>query len=228
MGAGLRSNLLKFMVRVGLLPADTVLLYDDKAFEWHSGFGEFAQVCYALVRSAKPQIVVEVGAAYGRSTCFIAAAIERNQHGMLFSIDPHEPTAWNDGIPDIDTYSILVSRLGDLRLTKYVQLMRIFSPVAVKHWKEPVDLLLLDGSHTFENVKADFMGFLPFLNPGALVLFHDSMWEYHQEHPLYRRDQGVPRLVQELQDQGYPMVTLREGWGLTILQNSPSGFKLVP
>lgn len=51
-------------------------------------------------------------------------------------------------------------------------------------------------------------------------------WEYHRDSPWYRADQGVPKLVQELQNSGYPMVTLREGWGLTILQNSKGGFPL--
>jgi len=53
------------------------------------------------------------------------------------------------------------------------------------------------------------------------------MWQYRQDSKWYRADQGVPRFVQELQDQGYPMVTLTEGWGLTILQNSLGGFPLI-
>lgn len=222
----LRSSILQLAVIAGILPADTLLLYNETQYEWMSGFGEFAGVCYALVRSAKPQTIVEVGSAYGKSTCFIAAALQRNRQGRLYSIDPHQPTKWNDGRPDVDTYSIVTSRLKQLRLSQYVQIVRKFSSEAAASWDVPIDILLLDGSHTYEDVKADFMGFLPSLRPGALILFHDTMWKYHQEHPAYRQDQGVPQFVQELQDQGYPMVTLREGWGLTVLQNSPNGFKL--
>lgn len=222
-----RSKALALLVRCGVLPADTLLLYDTDAFKWHSGFGEFAHVLYALVRSAKPDTVVEVGSSYGYSTCYIAAALQRNSKGMLYSIDPHEATRWNDGNPSDDTYGIVQQRLAALRLTQYVTHLRAYSHQTIKQWDKPIDLLLLDGSHSYQDVKSDFFGFLPHLANDSLVLFHDTMWEYHRDSKWYRNDQGVPRVVQELQNLGYPMVTLREGWGLTILQNSRGGFPLV-
>jgi len=226
--AAVRSQLLAMLVRWGVLPADTLLLYDTNAFKWFSGFGEFAHVVYALVRSAKPEVVVEVGSSYGYSTCYIAAALQRNSRGMLYSIDPHEATGWNDGNPSDDTYRIVQDRLAALRLSRYVTQVRTYSQLAIKQWDKPVDLLLLDGSHSYEDVKNDFFGFLPHLVEGGMVLFHDSMWEYHRDSKWYRSDQGVPLFVQELQDSGYPMVTLREGWGLTLLQNYKGGFPLIP
>lgn len=216
-----------FLVRVGILPADTLLLYDKDAFRWFSGFGEFAHVLYSLVRSAKPETIVEVGSAFGYSTCYIAAALQRNKSGILYSIDPHEPTEWNDGSPTADTFAIVQERLKKLRLSQFVHQIRDYSQQAVARWNTPIDMLLLDGSHYYEDVKNDFSGFLPHVVAGGLVLFHDTMWEYHRESPWYRPDQGVPRLVNELQSDGYPMVTLREGWGLTILQNSQGGFPLL-
>lgn len=228
MALALRRSILKSLVRIGFLPADSVLLYDDAAFAWYSGFGEFAVITYALVRSMRPQVVVEVGSAYGKSTCFIAAALQRNGKGKLYSIDPHSATKWNDGNASDDTFKIVQQRLRELRLAKFVEPMRMFSSQAIQSWDKPIDLVLLDGSHTYEDVKNDALGFLPHVKPGGLVLFHDTMWEHRRDSKWYRADQGVPRFVQELQDQGYPMVTLREGWGLTISQNSLNGFKLIP
>lgn len=224
----LRSDTLKLLVWAKLLPADALLLYDDNCFEWFSGFGDFAIVVYALVRSARPQVVVEVGSAYGKSTCFIAAALQRNSIGKLYSIDPHCATNWNDGNPVVDTFEIVQHRLRVLRLSKFVDPIRMLSKDAVKSWDKTIDVLLLDGSHAYQDVKNDFLGFLPHLKKGGLVLFHDTMWEYHRDSEWYRADQGVPKFVQELQNQGYPMVTLTEGWGLTILQNSLGGFPLAP
>lgn len=224
----LRSQTLALLVRLGILPADTLLLYDKDAFRWFSGFGEFAHVLYALVRSAKPATIVEIGSAFGYSTCYIAAALQRNGSGILYSIDPHKPTQWNDGSPAADTCMIVRQRLKKLRLSQYVYQIRDYSQQAVARWNTPIDMLLLDGSHSYEDVRNDYFGFLPHVAASGLVLFHDTMWEYHRSSPWYRSDQGVPRLVQELQNSGYPMVTLREGWGLTILQNSKGGFPLLP
>ena len=222
-----RSGILGILVRFGILPADALLVYKDNYFEWHSGFGDFATVVYALVRSKRPQVVVEIGSAYGKSTCFIAAALQRNGCGTLFSIAPPSVTDWNDGNPVDDTFEIVKRRLRELRLAGFVEQMRMLSKEAVRSWGKQIDILLLDGSHTYEDVKSDFFGFLPHLQKDGLVLFHDTMWQYRQDSKWYRADQGVPRFVQELQDQGYPMVTLTEGWGLTILQNSLGGFPLI-
>jgi predicted O-methyltransferase YrrM len=223
-----RSTSIHWLVRCGILPADTLLLYDDDCLEWHSGFGSFALVLYSLVRSAKPDVIVEVGSAYGKSTCFIAAALQRNLKGKLFSIDPHEKTEWNDGDEAVDTYQIVSKRITELHLNPYVDILRSYSKQVYQSWNQPIDFLLLDGAHDYESVKADFYGFLPNLRPGSMVIFHDTMWEYQRDSHWYRPDQGVPRVVQELMDEGFPVVTLREGWGLSILQNSLGGFCLMP
>lgn len=226
MKLGIRSILLKLVMGLGLLPADSVLLYDENCYAWNSGFGNFAYVLYSLVRSAKPKVVVEVGSAYGKSTCYIAAALQRNGTGILYSIDPHAATEWNDGNTSDDTWSIVNNRLASLKLSKFVSMIRSYSFDAIQSWHLPIDLLLLDGSHSYQDVKKEFEGFLPFVSYGGLILFHDSMWEYHKDSQFYRNDQGVPCLVQDLIDRGYPVVTLQEGWGLSILQNSLNGFPL--
>lgn len=228
MAIALRQNILKSLVRIGFLPADSLLLYDSDCFAWYSGFGDFATMVYALVRNLRPTVIVEVGSAYGKSTCFFAAALQRNGKGTLFSIDPHSPTNWNDGNAAEDTFEIVHNRLRELRLAKFVEQMRMLSSQAIQSWDKPIDLLLLDGSHTYEDVRADFLGFMPHIKNGGFVLFHDTMWGIHQDSHWYRADQGVPKFVQELQVLGYPLVTLKVGWGLTILQNSLGGFPLIP
>ena len=224
----LRSTLLAGLVRVGLLPADGLLLYDSTHVPWLSGFGSFAELCYALVRCSVPEVVAEIGSAHGRSTCYIAAGLQRNGKGQLYSIDPHTSTGWNDGDRDLDTFEAVRKRLRALRLDPWVTHLRMESRAACATWSfGKVDLLLVDGSHTQADVQADWTGFLPHLSPGALVLFHDTMWEYRRDSPYWREDQGVPRVVQAIQDAGYPAVTIMSGWGLTIVQNCRGGFPLL-
>lgn len=42
-------------------------------------------------------------------------------------------------------------------------------------WNEPLDVLLIDGGHSYANVKADMERFIPFVKSGGLVLMHDVM-----------------------------------------------------
>jgi predicted O-methyltransferase YrrM len=224
----IRSALIQWFVKMGVVPSDMLLFYDDDCYEWHSGFGDFAFIMYSLVRSAKPDVVVEIGSAYGKSTCYIASALQRNHRGKLYSVDPHEKTSWNDGDETVDTFRIVSKRLSEMRLNPYVEILRNYSNKVCQIWNRKIDILLLDGAHGYEDVKADFYGFLPHLKPDSLIVFHDTMWEYHRNSSWYRVDQGVPRVVQELLVKGYPVVTLRESWGLSILQNSPGGFCLTP
>ena len=47
---------------------------------------------YALTRSLKPRICVEIGSARGKSACAVGLALQRNGGGKLFAIDPHSAT----------------------------------------------------------------------------------------------------------------------------------------
>lgn len=215
------------MVRLGILTADLLLIHDENYIDWYSGLGTFGEVIYSLIRSQEPETVVEIGSAYGLSTCFIASALQRNKCGKLYSIDPHEKTNWNDGGYTTDTLKIVQGRLKDLYLSEYVEHIQLYSKDAIISWSRPIDLLFIDGSHTYEDVENDFWGFIPHIKLGGLVLFHDTIWESLRSSSEYRTDIGVPQVVQQLQDKGYPMITLPEHLGLTILQNSVGGFKLV-
>jgi predicted O-methyltransferase YrrM len=42
-----------------------------------------------------------------------------------------------------------------------------------KDWKEPIDLIFIDGDHSETGLQRDIDGWLQFLKPGGYVLFHD-------------------------------------------------------
>ena len=54
-----------------------------------SGLGDSAWILYALARSLKPTVCVEIGSARGKSACFVGQALHENGHGKLYAIDPH-------------------------------------------------------------------------------------------------------------------------------------------
>lgn len=57
---------------------------------------------------------------------------------------------------------------------------------------EPVDFLFIDGDHSYEGVRADWLAWSPLVRSGGLVAFHDT-WPNHDRH-----EPGVVRWVDEL------------------------------
>ena len=59
------------------------------------------------------------------------------------------------------------------------------------------------------------------------VVFHDTLWELRTD-PNYptRADMGVPRFVEELRAAGYPVITIDQDFGVSLVQPHVGGVKL--
>lgn len=195
---------------------------------WQSGLGDAHYILYGVVRMLRPRVVVEIGSARGKSTCTLALACKQNGHGKIYAIDPHTPNAWSDLGVKSDSYDFLMSRLRAYWLNEWCEVIATTSQVAAQKWSCPIDLLFIDGDHTYEGVKHDFEAFKPWLSEHAIVLFHDSHWEYIRDNPYYREDCGVPRYLSELQREGYHSVPLYPPPGITLLFPRPGGCSSIP
>lgn len=200
---------------------------------WQSGLGDAAQILYAMTRTLKPQTIVEIGSARGRSSCAFALACQQNGAGHVYAIDPHGTNEWSDVGTGGTTDSFLRQRLAEYALSDHCTVIVSTSQHAAKDWVRPIDLLFIDGDHSYAAVAHDFHAFQPFLKPDALVLFHDSAWEHngrwedHRNENYYRPDMGVPAFLTSLQRDGYHSVTMPALPGLTILDPRRNGFQFV-
>ncbi len=192
-----------------------------------SGVGDSAHLLYALVKGAKPEVVVEIGSARGRSSCFMGLALKQNGAGKLYAIDPHMKTAWNDN-DSVDTYDILRKNIASLGLTDVVEILRATSNEVARDWNRSIDILFIDGDHSYEGAKLDWDLFSPFVKPFGSVVFHDTLWDLRPDPRYARPDMGVPRLVDELREEGYPVITLDQDFGVSIVQPVKHGVKLRP
>jgi predicted O-methyltransferase YrrM len=193
--------------------------------DWRSGIGQGHLVLYALVRAMNPATVVEIGSARGKSTCTMALACRQNGYGKVFAIDPHDANAWAEG--EGNSLEFLQLRLREYGLEEWCEIIRATSCQAGLEWKRPIDLLFIDGDHTYDGVKGDFETFQPWLTDRSVVVFHDSLWEYQKDDPFYRPDIGVPRYLEELKRQGFHSVTLPMRFGMTFLCPTQGGFQYV-
>ena len=115
---------------------------------------------YAFVRATQPDRVVETGTHLGLGSCVIAAALLRNGHGQLTTIDIDAEAGYLIG----DPYASVIDR-------------RTGSSVEVLADMNDVDLFLHDSLHTYEYESSELKAVEPNLRPGAIILSdnaHDS------------------------------------------------------
>ena len=195
------------------------------AVDFDSGLGDSAWLLYGLARSLKPKVCVEIGSARGKSACYVGMALMQNGFGKLYAIDPHTKTNWNDS-RSVDTLPVIEHNIRSLGLTEYVEIVRKTSDDAVKEWSQPIDLLFIDGDHTYEGVRRDWESFSPFLAEFGVTVFHDTLWDLKPDPRWYRPDMGVPRFVEYLRQEGYPVLTINQDCGVSLLQGTKAGVPL--
>ena len=96
-----------------------------------SGLGDSAELLYGLVRSIKPEVCVEIGSALGASASYIGMALKENGHGMLYAIDPHEPTEWNDR-DAVDSFKEFTRNISAIGVREQVSIIRSYSDAAAR------------------------------------------------------------------------------------------------
>jgi predicted O-methyltransferase YrrM len=218
------SNI-RFAVR-RLRYMDTAMMHAKaQETQFNSGLGDSSHLLYGLVRAMKPNVCVEIGSARGRSACYIGMALKENGIGKLFAIDPHEPTTWNDDAA-VDTFDVIRTNLATIGVTEQVEMLRSYSGDVAKAWNRPIDLIFIDGDHSYEGVKRDWDLFTPHVKEFGLVIFHDTIWDVRPDPRWMRPDMGVPRFVEELRCKGYQVVTLDRDCGVSLVQPTIGGISL--
>jgi predicted O-methyltransferase YrrM len=204
-------------------PISAEQLLSSKNF--NSGLGDSAWLLYGLTRSMKPTTCVEIGSAQGKSTCFIGQALKRNGKGKLYAIDPHSATNWNDSA-SVDTYSVIQANIREAGVSDQIEIVRSKSAEAAKGWNKKIDLIFIDGDHSYEGVKADWTLFLPHMSEFGFAVFHDTLWALRPDSKWSRADMGVPRFVEELRASGYPVLTIDQDFGVSLVQPRQGGVRL--
>lgn len=190
-------------------------IFDNPAYlshinAWH-GHIPFAFWCiYAL----RPNIFVELGTHYGDSYFAFCQAMQK------VNMMPHYPNdEYIHNAHAVDTWQgdKHAGFYGSEVIDKVVEVNSQYYPFSTLHKEtfaeavsnfqdKSIDLLHIDGYHTYKDTKETFEMYLPKLSDKAVVLFHDT----NVDNP----DFGVSQFVDELKYQRYDFLHCN---GLSVL-----------
>ncbi len=120
-------------------------------------------------RVPKGGLALEIGSFKGKSSACLAAGLQ--QDAQLACVD----TWRNDAMPydsSDDVMSEFLQNVSNYR--NVIETHRGTSVEVAARWERPIDLLFIDGDHSYEGCSSDLRAWADFVRPGGWIAFHDS------------------------------------------------------
>jgi glycosyltransferase involved in cell wall biosynthesis/chromosome segregation ATPase len=176
----------------------------EKPYSWvqHTPFALF------LIEKLKPTIFVELGTHSGNSYfAFCQAVVELGLKTKCFAVDTWDGDE-QAGFYGKEVYD-RVAKINQTQFSKVSNLMKMRFEDALTYFSDSsIDLLHIDGFHTYEAVKNDFENWLPKMSKQGVILLHDIN--------VRERQFGVWKLFDELKLK-YPALEFLHGHGLGVV-----------
>ena len=134
----------------------------------------------------------EIGSYCGKSACFIGYAC-KEVGSKLYSVDHHRGSEeqqygeeyFDEEIYDfsanqVNTLPLFLKNIRKFNLQDHIEPMVMTSFDASFSVPDNLDLIFIDGSHTFESARNDYLHWKPKLRPGGILAIHD-VYDSEQE-----------------------------------------------
>lgn len=181
-------------------------LVDPASWVRHIPFAFF------LIDLARPRSLVELGVHSGNSFCAFCQAVRYFQVNTLcHGVDTFQGDDQAGRYEDI-VYEDIRNHV-QYHYQDFAQLMRMTFDEAADCFSEgTVDILHIDGLHTYDAARHDFDKWMPKMSSRGIVLFHDIH--------VREEDFGVWKVWDEVRND-YPSFGFRHGHGLGVLATGP-------
>lgn len=146
---------------------------------------------YELARGCTGRgAIVEIGSWKGRSTICLAAGARAGGSGAkVYAVDPHsgspEHHAALGEVATFDEFKANIERAG---VADGVVPLVMQSTEAAEAFDEPVELVFIDGDHSYEAARADIDAWLPKVVEGGAIAVHDAFVYQGGPREAIRRD----------------------------------------
>lgn len=146
---------------------------------------EEAKALYDLaisLHTTKPEIL-EIGSWLGKSAVVFGAALVKRGSGNVHCIDPFDASGDKRSEERYKNESNLIGNqlfaqfnqnINNCGVSAYIRPHIGLSSAIAERWNTEIDLLFIDGDHSYSGVAADFKNFSKWVKIGGMVCFHDT------------------------------------------------------
>ncbi|MBK8805547.1 MAG: class I SAM-dependent methyltransferase [Bacteroidales bacterium] len=202
----MKENKVSLQIDADLFNSKSLLLRPLYLHE--SAWTEHIPFAFWIVENFKPNVFVELGTHYGTSYFAFCQAVERNNLATsCYAIDTWEGDE-HAGKYDTNVYS-QVKSYNETNYSAFSRLLKNTFDSSLPYFLDKsIDLLHIDGFHTYEAVKHDFESWLPKMTDDGIVIFHDTN--------VKEREFGVYKFFAEISN-SYQSFEFYHGYGLGII-----------
>lgn len=210
----------EFIARLFADPAMLRMGHAQRQEDLNLGLG---WIYYALARVIRPKTAVVIGSWRGFVPAVIGKSLADNlEPGDVLFIDPSfVDSFWADPEQTERHFEGLgVANIRHVRMTTQ-------EFVVSTDYRDlgEVGIVMIDGHHTAEQARFDYLAFLPKLGAEGVVLFHDSVRRFWS--PIYGKDRPYEHTVCLLMDRlretpGLEVFSLPFDGGLTLVRGRPA------
>lgn len=177
-------------------------LRPESAWMQHGPFG------FWLIDALRPKTMVELGTYSGYSFAVFCQAVQAlGVDCACYGVD-HWKGDEHGGFYSDDVFQAIKDHV-DTHYVSFAQLIRSDFNTALEYFEEKsIDLLHIDGCHSYEAVRGDFLAWRSRLSGSGVVVLHDTN--------VHERGFGVAQLFRELA-QEHKHFEFLHGYGLGII-----------
>ena len=155
----------------------------SSAWTGHRLFAEW------LVNKMDPEVVVELGVDFGYST-FVFATSLRGRKGTIYGVDLF---LGDFQAGKRNTYEYVMEKIRRYDITNIDIIVGDFTEIS-KSWSKPIDILHIDGLHTYGAVKNDYDSWSKYVKEDGIILFHDTAIHDYGVKDFFREVESLYKL----------------------------------
>jgi predicted O-methyltransferase YrrM len=158
---------------------------------WPSQIPEEIVWLMKLVGTLRPRFLLEIGTATGGTLYLLARAAGTDARLATIDLEQrYDPSLLNSFARGQQQISLIVGASAEEETMRRVH---AFFP-------DGLDLLFIDGDHSYEGIRQDFERYAHLVRPGGAVVFHDIVDDNLTRFGIATgsRSDGVPRFWREL------------------------------
>ncbi len=188
--------------------------YHAVMYDYHLPWTGHIFFGYDLIRNIRPKVIVELGTYKGTSLfSFSQAVLDGKLRSKIYAIDcwegeDHTGRYGSDILKNVRYISNNIYKKINISLVK-----KYFDDAVLSFKDNSIDLLHIDGMHTYEAVKNDYLKWSPKVKDDGVIMLHDI--------DVLSRGFGVHKLWKEIKEkQNTISFHHSEGLGLIIRNKS--------